>query len=197
MPTSTDHRRATAERNAVAILDAAERLLTRAEPVTMVAVATESGLSRPTVYAHFKSVGEIVEAAAERTVVASTAAFAAARPDEGPAGEALARMVAASWQQIAGSEGFVRRASEYVSEGARHRTHGALIAPLEALALRGRAEDAFRSDVPVDWLITMYLGLVHAAADHAVVHDIPREEALMLLQSTVTELFSASREPSA
>jgi len=31
MPTSTDHRRATAERNAVAILDAAERLLTRAE----------------------------------------------------------------------------------------------------------------------------------------------------------------------
>ena len=99
MPTSTDHRRATAERNAVAILDAAERLLTRAEPLTMVAVATESGLSRPTVYAHFKSVGEIVEAAAERTVVASTAAFAAARPDEGPAGEALARMVAASWHR--------------------------------------------------------------------------------------------------
>ena len=78
MATSTDHRRATAERNAVAILDAAERLLVRAEPLTMVAVATESGLSRPTVYAHFKSVGEIVEAAAERTVVAATAAFAAA-----------------------------------------------------------------------------------------------------------------------
>ena len=197
MPTSTDHRRATAERNAVAILDAAERLLVRAEPLTMVAVATESGLSRPTVYAHFKSVGEIVEAAAERTVVAATAAFAAARPDEGPADEALTRMVAASFESMAGSEGFVRRASEYVSEGARHRTHGALIAPLEALALRGRAEDAFRSDVPVDWLITMYLGLVHAAADHAVVHDIPREEALTLLQSTVAELFSASREPSA
>jgi AcrR family transcriptional regulator len=197
MPASTDHRRATAERNAVAILDAAERLLVRAEPLTMVAVATESGLSRPTVYAHFKRVSEIVEAAAERTVIAATAAFAAARPDEGPAGEALTRLVAASWQQLAGAEGFVRRASEYVSEGARHRTHGALIAPLEALVLRGRAEDAFRSDMPVDWLITMYLGLVHAAADHAVVHDAPRDEALTLLQSTVGELFSASRGPSA
>jgi TetR/AcrR family transcriptional regulator, mexCD-oprJ operon repressor len=197
MATSTDHRRATAERNAVAILDAAERLLVRAEPLTMVAVATESGLSRPTVYAHFRSVSEIVEAAAERTVIAATAAFAAARPDEGPAGEALMRMVAASWQQLAGSEGFVRRASQYVSEGARHRTHGALIAPLKALVLRGRAEDAFRSDVPVDWLITMYLGLVHAAADHAVVHDAPRGEALTLLQTTVGELFSASRGPSA
>ena len=197
MATSTDHRRATAERNAVAILDAAERLLVRAEPLTMVAVATESGLSRPTVYAHFRSVSEIVEAAAERTVIAATAAFVAARPDEGPAGEALTRMVAASWQQLAGSEEFVRRASQYVSEGARHRTHGALIAPLKALVLRGRAEDAFRSDVPVDWLITMYLGLVHAAADHAVVHDTPREEALTLLQSTLAELFSASRGPSA
>ena len=197
MPTSTDHRRATAERNAVAILDAAERLLARAEPLTMVAVATESGLSRPTVYAHFKSVSEIVEAAAERTVIAATAAFAAARPDEGPAGEALTRMVAASWQQLAGAEGFAQRASQYVSEGARHRTHGALIAPLKTLVLRGRAEDAFRSDVPVDWLITLYLGLVHAAADHAAVHDAPREEALALLQSTVGELFSASRGPSA
>src|SRR5688572_18132420 len=107
------------------------------------------------------------------------------------------RMVVASWQQIAGSERFVRRASEYVSEGARHRTHGALIAPLEALVLRGRAEEAFRSGVPADWLITLYLGLVHAAADHAVVHDTPREEALALLQSTVGELFSAARGPSA
>jgi AcrR family transcriptional regulator len=163
----------------------------------MVAVAAESGLSRPTLYAHFKSVGEIVEAAAERTVIAATAAFAAARPDHGPAEAALARMVAASWQQIAGSEWFVRRASEYVSEGARHRTHGALIAPLEALVLRGRAEHAFRSDVPVDWLITLYLGLVHAAADHAAVHGTSREEALTLLQLTVGELFSASRGPSA
>ena len=63
--------------------------------------------------------------------------------------------------------------------------------------LRGRAERVFRSDVPVDWLITLYLGLVHAAADHAVVHDTPREEALVLLQQTVGELFSASRGPSA
>lgn len=193
MPTTTDHRRATAERNAASILDAAERLLARAEPVTMVAVAAEAGLSRPTVYAHYKSVEEIVEAAVERTVVASTAAFAAARPDEGPADEALGRMVTASWNQLAGFEHLVRRAGEYVSEGARHRTHGALIAPLDALAERGRADGTFRTDVPGDWLITMYLALVHAAADHASVHDTPREEALALLVTTVRELFSASR----
>ena len=191
MSTTLDHRRATAARNATAILDAAERLLTRDEAVTMVAVAAEAGLSRPTVYAHYKNVGELVEAAAERTVVASTAAFAAARPDEGPAGEALARLVAASWNQLAGAQGLARHAGQYVSEGARHRTHGALIAPVEALALRGRAEDAFRTDVPVDWLVTMYLALVHAADDHAAVHGTPRDEALVLLQRTVDDLFRA------
>jgi AcrR family transcriptional regulator len=189
MPTTLDHRRATAERNAAAILDAAERLLTRAEPVTMVAIAAEAHLSRPTVYAHFKGVPEIVEAAAERSVVASTAAFAAARPDEGDAGAALSRLLAASWRRLEGSEGLVRRAGEYVSEGARHRSHAALIAPVERLAERGRAEGAFRVDVPVDWLVTMYLGMVHAAADHAAVHGMPRDEALALLQRTVSELF--------
>jgi TetR/AcrR family transcriptional repressor of mexCD-oprJ operon len=191
MPTTTDHRRATAERNATTILDAAERLLNRGETVTMVAVAAEAGLSRPTIYAHYKRVGEIVEAVAERTVVASTAAYAAARPEDGPAPDALARMVAASWQQLEGAEGLVRHASAYVSEGAQHRTHGALMAPVEALARRGREEGTFRTDVPVDWLVTMYLALVHAAADHAVVHGTPRDAALQLLQQTVGEVFAA------
>jgi hypothetical protein len=68
-----------------------------------------------------------------------------------------------------------------------------LIAPVERLLLRGRAEDAFRTDLPVDWLITMYLGLVHAAADHAAVHDTPRDEALALLQRTIGELFRGPR----
>jgi TetR/AcrR family transcriptional repressor of mexCD-oprJ operon len=191
MSTTTDHRRATAERNATAILDAVERLLNRGEAVTMVAVAAEAGLSRPTVYAHFKRVGELVEAAIERTVVQSEAAFAAARPQDGPAPEALARLVAASWQQLQGAEGLVRHAHAYVSEGAQHRTHGALIAPVEALARRGRKEGTFRTDVPVEWLITMYMALVHAAADHAVVHGIPRDEALRLVQQTIVELFAS------
>ena len=195
MPTATDHRKATAERNAAAILDAAERLLARGEPLTMVAVAAEARLSRPTVYAHYRRVGEIVEAAVERTVAASTAAFAAAEPEAGPADAALERMVAASWQQLGGSEGLVRHAGQYVSDGARHRTHGALIAPLEALIRRGRAQAAFRTDVPVSWLVTTYLALVHAAADHAAVHEGSREEALTLVQRTIGEVFSARGRP--
>src|SRR4051794_20580419 len=189
---SPDRRRATAERNAGAILDAVERLLVRGEPLSVLALAKEAGLSRPTVYAHYKTVGAAVEAAVERTVERSRAAFAAARPQDGPPAQALTRLVAASWGQLLGSEGMVARAREHVSPGAQHRTHGALTAPLAALIARGRADGAFRIDVPADWLVTMYMALLHGAADHAAVHDLPREEALALVTRAIGELYSSS-----
>jgi TetR/AcrR family transcriptional repressor of mexCD-oprJ operon len=188
--TAVDHRRATSERNAAAILDAVERLLGRGDPLSIVAIAAEAGLSRPTVYAHYKSVGAAVEAAAERTVQRSTAAYEAARPGEGPAEAALERLIAISWDRLAEFQGFARHAREYVSPGATHRTHGALIAPLEALVQRGRREGAFRTDVPSAWLVTMYLALVHGASDHATAHAQPRDEALALVTKTIRELYS-------
>ena len=142
---SPDHRRATAERNAAAILDAVERLLARAEPLSIVALAKEAGLSRPTVYAHYPTVGAAVEAAVERTVERSRSAFAAARPEEGPPEQALERLVAASWSQLAGSEGLVRRAREHVVRGraAPHprRAHRSAGGADRARARGGRVPD--------------------------------------------------------
>jgi len=60
-----DHRRATAERNLEAILDATERLLVRA-PVrvaNMAEVADEAGLAKGTVYLYFASKDELLLAA--------------------------------------------------------------------------------------------------------------------------------------
>jgi len=50
---AVDHRRAVAERNVEAILDAAEALLEEAAQTSFAAVATRAGVSRPTVYAHY------------------------------------------------------------------------------------------------------------------------------------------------
>ena len=63
-----DHRRAVAERNVEAILDAAERLLERRLQATISAVAAEAQLSRVTVYAHFPTREQLLEAVAERAV---------------------------------------------------------------------------------------------------------------------------------
>ncbi len=86
----------------------------------------------------------------------------------------------------------VARAREHVSPGAQHRTHGALTAPL-AGADRARPRGGrVPHRRPGRWLVTMYMALLHGAADHAAVHDLPRDEALALVTRTLGELYSSS-----
>ena len=98
---ATDHRRAVADRNRAAILDATERLLAQRTPLSMAAVASAAGVSRPTLYAHFKALADVLEAAVARSVAASMGAMEAARPGDGPADAALERLVEASWTHLA------------------------------------------------------------------------------------------------
>ena len=91
---STDHRRATAERNVAAILDGAEALLARGAAASTTAVATEAGVSRVTVYAHFPTREALLEAVAERAVAQATVALESAQLEDGTALEALDRLIA-------------------------------------------------------------------------------------------------------
>jgi len=186
-----DHRRATAERNEAAILDATERLLARRAPVSMAAVAAEAGVSRPTLYAHFKTLGAVVERVVGRAVDASLGAIDAAEPEAGPAEQALERMLAASWNHLAELGALAAGAAEHVPADHLHRTHAPLMTRLRALVERGQGDGAFRTDLPADWLVTAYYSLIHAAADHARVHDLPRDEAGAMLRTSIRDLFAA------
>jgi len=93
-------REALAERNAEAILDAAERLLARGQQTSVSALASEAGLSRPTVYAHFPDRRRVLEALVERTVRQAMATLKAAEPERGPALAALQRLLATGWEEI-------------------------------------------------------------------------------------------------
>jgi TetR/AcrR family transcriptional regulator, mexCD-oprJ operon repressor len=188
---TVDHRRATAERNAVAILDAAERLLARGTSLTMLGIAAEAGVSRPTLYAHHATIGEVVEAVTARAVTASLSAIEAAEPGRGPAGEALERVAGASWSQLAHFDAIASGAAEHVSAAALHRAHAPLMRPLQQLVERGRAEGTFRTDLPVAWLVRTYFALVHAADEHARAQRLKREDALAMLTTTLRDVFTA------
>jgi AcrR family transcriptional regulator len=194
-PAAVDHRRAVAERNAAAILDAAERLLARRTPLSMAAIAAEAAVSRPTLYAHYATIGDVVEAAVERAVVGSLAAFAAARLQDGPAPAALLRMAEASLDRLGVVEALARGAAAHVTPGAVHRTHEAMLRPLRELIERGRCEGAFRTDQPVDWQLSLYLALVHGADEHAAGHGTGRAEALDLLRATLLDVLCVRPAP--
>ena len=46
----------------------------------------------------------------------------------------------------------------------------------------------FRTDVPADWLMTLYFALLHGAHEHAASHNMDRMQTLRLLHSSLTDL---------
>ncbi|HKN93187.1 MAG TPA: TetR family transcriptional regulator [Thermoleophilaceae bacterium] len=190
--TGDEHpRRAIAERNVAAILDAAERLLARRAQPSISAVAAEAGVSRPTVYAHFEDRQRLLEALVERAVRRATAALESSDPERGPAMEALQRLVASSWQEIGHNEDIGRTAAAELSAEAMRRAHETARAVLARLVERGRREKAFRTDVPPAWLVTSALALIHAAAEAVREGELEPDSALQVLSASVVSLFRA------
>jgi AcrR family transcriptional regulator len=187
-----DHRRAVADRNVEAILDAAERLLGEGKQASIAAVAKEAGLSRVTVYAHFEDRAQLLEALVERAVRRSVVAIEAAEPERGPAPEALLRVIDASWEQLGRHEGIGRGAAAELSSHAMRRSHRDAHRLLRQLVDRGQKEKTFRRDVSADWLVTSFFALVHAARDDVLARRAKRAAALHDLRLSLTDLFVGS-----
>jgi AcrR family transcriptional regulator len=100
----------------------------------MSAVAARAGLSRVTIYAHFPTREALLEAAVERAVRRVVTALEAARPDEGPAIEALDRLLAAAWQHLAGYSAMAQAVAESLSPEAVARAHHAAYETIGGLA---------------------------------------------------------------
>jgi AcrR family transcriptional regulator len=195
MPESaTPHpREAVAERNLEAILDGAERLLARHESPTISAVATEAGVSRPTIYAHFPDRQRLLEALVARTVGRVMEAVDSAQPQRGPALEATARVIGASWEHLARHQDMAAASAAELSPDAMRRAHGAARDAIRALVERGRAEGAFRADLPVDWLVTATLALIHGAAEEVRAGSMESADALEVLVTSAQELLVGPR----
>jgi TetR/AcrR family transcriptional regulator, mexCD-oprJ operon repressor len=186
---ATDHRRATAERNIEAILDAAERLLARGSQATIVAVANEAGVSRVTVYAHFATREELLEAVVERAVQRTTEALDAVEPERGPPLEALGRVLQVGWRDLDRNDAIAQAAGELLTPEALRRTHRAAHRRLRKLVDRGRRSGDFRTDVPAEWLVTAFHALIHAAGDEVRAERMRAGPALEALRTTLHDVF--------
>jgi AcrR family transcriptional regulator len=186
---ATDHRRATAERNIAAILDAAERVLEHGVEPTIVAVARESGVSRVTVYSHFDTRERLLEAVVERAVQRTTEAFDAVEPERGPPLEALQRMIDVGWRDLDRNQAIARAASDVLPSEAVLRAHRPAHRRLRKLVDRGRRDGDFRTDVPAEWLITAFHALIHAAGDEVRAGRMSARSALDALRKTAHDVF--------
>ncbi len=91
--------RADARRNIAAILDAATDCLARDPEISIADIAAAAGVGRITLYGHFKTRAELVDAVLVRAIEHADAVLGTT-DTAGDPGEALARLVASSWQIV-------------------------------------------------------------------------------------------------
>jgi len=190
---TAEYQRAIAERNVDAILDAAEELLERGQ-ANISAVATQAGVSRVTVYAHFPTWEALLEATVARAVRRTMTALEAADPGVGPPVQALERMLAGAWQHLARYSAMAQAVAELLSPEAVTRTHQAAHQTIGALLERGRADGSFRTDLPAGWLVTSSIALIHACAEEVRAGRIGERDAVRVLTITVRDLFTGTAQ---
>jgi TetR/AcrR family transcriptional regulator, mexCD-oprJ operon repressor len=184
-----DHRRAIAEHNIEAILDAADRVLGRRSQASISAVAADAGLSRVTVYSHFPNRDALLEAVVERAVKRTMALFDEADLESSSPLEALQRLTALGWQELDRNQARVHAALQQLSSAALTRAHQTVASRLHDLVERGRKDGTFRTDLPTDWLVTSWLALIHAAAEEVHSGRTEATEAQAVLNATIRDLF--------
>ena len=183
-------RREVIERNVAAILNAAVAQLERDPKPSMAGVARAAGVSRPTLYAHYPTREDLVEATVRRALQEARQQIAAANVDEGPAAEALRRLITAGWRVLARNLTIARLATEVLPPERMRQAHQAALDPVRRLITRGQGAGEFRADQPVDWMVTVLYTLMHAAAEDVSAGRRDAETAAVLIHGSIRGAFA-------
>jgi len=172
------------DRTRAAILEAAADLIAeRGGEVSMNDLAAAAGVGRATLYRYFPARESLVEAL-----------FLAAL------GELRSRLEGASLDVVPFEEGVARAARAFMAVGSRYLVlvrEEAHVKELEvcehevaemgerlsALMRRGVEEGKVRPGISVEWLVSAFGSLVHAALEYAPEHGVGPEDAAALVTS--------------
>lgn len=195
-PPVRPRRRADAERNIAAILDAALACFSEDPHATMGDIARTAGVGRVTLYAHFSSREELLEAALDRALaeVAEVAEAGDAIDDEagdGPADEVLRRHIRSSWWVLDRHRQLFEVAQRSLPPGRLRDRHAPTLGDFDALLARGQAEGVFRTDLPPAWMASVIYSLFHAAAEDVNVGRLRRADAAAVLEATLLPILEA------
>ncbi|WP_152362075.1 TetR/AcrR family transcriptional regulator [Microlunatus speluncae] len=177
--------RADAQQNVERILEAAIGCLGHNPEASMADIAKCAGVGRVTLYGHFPSRENLVEAALTRLLARGEAALSEVDLSADP-GRALEALITSSWLLTAQAGALLEAAQSLLPPGRVHELHAAPEQRVMDLIRRGQAEGVFRDDLPVAWLANvMHYLMKGAAADVAAGHLDPAEVPRLI---TVTAL---------
>ncbi|MER5745564.1 helix-turn-helix domain-containing protein [Streptomyces sp. NPDC002225] len=145
------------------VLRSAAALLTRKSTATMDEVARAAGIGRATLHRHFAGRDALVRALEELGIREVEAALDTAALDEGPAPDALRRLVAAI-EPSAGLLSFLVTENQLFEGDAVNEGWSRLDARVAAFFRSGQERGEFRIDLTPAWLTEAFYGLVSSGA---------------------------------
>jgi AcrR family transcriptional regulator len=190
-PTRQRAQRSDARRNIEAILDTSTACLQRNPDAGMGEIAAEAGLGRVTLYGHFKTRAELVDAVLTRTVTEADQTLEGLDLTGDPV-LALAALTSKSWIVVNRFRGVMSAAQRELPADRIRDSHDRIMARVQALIEHGRQTGAFRSDLPTEWLVATAINLMHAAADEVTSGRLDESEAGLYLVATILSAYTPS-----
>jgi AcrR family transcriptional regulator len=168
--------RADARRSIEAILQAGADSLAADADATVADVARAAGVARATLYGHFPSRTELVDAIFEDITVRADTTLDAIDISGDPQ-DALTGLVAASWRIVHQYRAVLAVAERDLPPGRIRAHHARHLDRLTLLLRRGREAGVFRRDLPLEWLTTACFTLMHAASAEVVAGRLDEHHA--------------------
>jgi AcrR family transcriptional regulator len=183
-------RRADAERNIQAIIDAALEALASDPDASMAEIARRAGVVRATIYMHFPTREALLDSVMENAVAQVAEATRAAEPTQGEPEEALQRVLRATWHKLSDFQTLLAINTSRLSAKELHRRHQPVMTQFVPLIERGQEKGVFRSDLPVSWHLAMIRAIAHAASAEVRSGRIPASEVEPAMLTTALAAVS-------
>ncbi|MEU2003270.1 TetR/AcrR family transcriptional regulator [Rhodococcus sp. NPDC019627] len=187
------NQRADAQRNRIAILAATPVALRKNPEASVADIAAEAGVGRMTLYGHFKTRAELIEAAVVESLERGDAVLSEV-PLDGEPMQALARLVESSWSLVDQSRALLAAAQKELSASRIRELHQKAEARMRDLLERGQREGAFRGDLPVSWLLTTAHVVMNAAAEEITAGRLDPMDAAHYINAVLQPAFAPSEE---
>jgi AcrR family transcriptional regulator len=181
-------RRADAERNIARIL-AATRTELGADPTTSTDdIARAAGVGRMTLYGHFRTRADLVDAALEDAIRVGDEVLREVDLSGDPV-TAMRALLRSSWTVVVESEGLLAAAEDVLPAPRIRELHEGPARRLEQLVRRGQRAGAFREDLPAAWMVSAVHYLLHGAAAEVRAGRLKEAKAADVVTRTVESVL--------
>ncbi|GAA1454827.1 TetR/AcrR family transcriptional regulator [Nesterenkonia lacusekhoensis] len=152
-------------------------------------IAAEAGVGRQTLYGHFRTRPELIDAALLESLERAEGVLSEISLD-GDARDAFQRLVASSWVFVDQSRAVLAAAQKELSPARIRELHEKAEARMRGLLERGQAEGAFRSDLPLSWLLTTTHVVLNGAAEEVRTGKLDPDDAPWFIDAILLPAFT-------